>query len=450
MAKFRADLGRENNFTENGGNSRPTDFSQYKPLPDEPGLTVHNKAVIGLVAPARWAMFNPTVDEIEKYGFTSTPVFPDIEWGHLYFQVSTHRITNFSYPNGNTGFAYTVCPNEINKYLVEGLNLPPLFDTPVRCAYCEEKDRLWDVHKDAWESLGINRSDLSKDGYFDAMKKNDILQNTRDAARAATASARYILNIFDHDKFTGKRPMDEGQTALAWQSWYAPQSIYRGIQSLHTGLQEAGQPAYFDFENPAGVNVLSIVKDTTGWTKSSKIKTEYSVQNMGERYQYPADWLAYLNNDEAYADPSGYLKVLSYEEQKYYISQMNESKPSYNKKTTVDMGAARPVPPVQMQVPPAPQAPVAAPTPVKVAQVPQMPPSAPVAVAPVGPTPPPPASPVAAPPRAVAPIPTLPTAPPQPQAAPPASPVPAVGGAPIPDRNPPVGGPSNERINWDD
>ena len=453
MVQLKANLEKEGNFSENGAPKREVDLVQYSPLPDEGGTQAQNKVVVSLVAPARWKMFNPTGQDIEKFGLVPSHVFGgDMEWGSLYFQLPSHRVPNFQYPNGNTGFAHSLCPLALNKYLVEGLELAPLFDTPVRCAYCEEKERLWDAHNDAWKSLGIDKSELSKDGYFAAMKEHDLLSQTREAARNMTASEKYVVSVFDHDRFLLKRPLAEGQTVATWQSWYAPNKIYEGLRGLHKGLSDAGMPPFFDMENPQGVHILTMVKDTTGWTKTSRLKTEYTVQNLGERYAYSPEWVAYLKNDVNYADPSSYIHMLSYEEQRFYIEQAGEKK-SYNRerKTTVDVGA-QPLPPTQMAPPTAatvsgvpaqavvPQ-PAPAPAPAPVAQVP--PTAPPASAAQAAPVP----QPVT---LAGPPVPTLPTAAPV-AAAPPASPAPVVGGAPIPDRVPPVGGPPvvTGRVNWD-
>jgi len=467
MVQLKADLNRESNYNESGG-GRSYDPVQYSPLPTEGGMQVHNKVVVSLVAPALWKMFNPTVEDIDKYGLRGESVFgDDREWGSLYFQLPTHRVANFSYPNGNTGFAYSICPVALNKYLVEGLELAPLFDTPVRCAYCEEKERLWDEHNEAWESLGLDRGSLSKEGYFAAMKKHDILQTTRESARQATPMEKYVVSVFDHDKFTSKRQLDEGQTAVTWQAWYAPNAIYRGIKDLHKGLSDAGMPAFFDFSDPQGVHILSMLKDTTGWTAQSKLKTEYAVQNLGERYQYSPEWVAYLSDDRNYADPSSFMHMLSYEEQKFYIEQQNEKK-SFNRprKTTVTVpenlpAQAPPPPAAQAQATPqepaptqvapqaqTPPAPVPADTPAPAQATPPTPAPAPADTpAPAQATPPTPAPAPAGPP-----IPNLPPAATPATSPTPAAPVPATTGAPVPDRQPPVGGPppATARINWDD
>ena len=455
MAKLKADLVKESTFNEGGKGKRSFDPVQYSPLPTEGGTSAGNKVVVSLVAPALWSMFNPTAQDIEKYGLSSQNVFGgDREWGSLYFQIPSHRVMNFSYANGNVGFAYSVCPLALNKYLVEALGLAPLFDTPVRCAYCEEKERLWEAHNAAWASLDIDKGNLSKDGYFAAMKEHSILQQTRDAAYGVAASEKYVVSVFDHDKFTGKRNKDEGQEQVTWQSWYAPNAIYEGIKDLHKGLSDAGMPPFFDVENPAGVHILTMTKDTTGWTKSSKLKTKYAVQNVGEHYAYPPEWIAYLNADENLADPSSFIHMLSYEEQQFYIQTASE-KQSFNRKTatTVDTGGVQPTPPAQMAPPtqavPAaavPQ-PTAVPTPAVPVPAQTVPPQAvaPTPVAQVAPVPQPVAAggpPIPVLPAAVAPVP----------AATPATPAPVVGGAPIPDREPPIGGPppATGRVAWDE
>jgi hypothetical protein len=428
MVQLKANLEKERNYNENGSTGFKPPNPQYSPLPKEGGLIHPNKVVISLVNPARWKLFNPTEEEMGLYGMSHEHVFGgDMDWGSLYFQVPTHRVMNYQYPSG-TGFAQAICPNALNQYLTEGLGLSPLFDTPVKCAFCERESALWEDHNEAWASLGVDKRSLKTEGYKEMMNKHPILKSTREVAKNMRRVERYVLSVFDHDKFVGARPLDEGQTQVQWQSWYAPFSIYKGLNSLYKQKDQANLPMFFDFTRGA-VDLMTVTKDTTGWTPNSKIKTDYSIQAVGDTYQYPEEWLAYLTSGQNYADPSEYLRLLTYEEQKYYVDQAGQAKQGYNKpaSTHVDMGANQ-TPPTPAQTPP-PAIPVA--------QVPPMPQNVPAPAPAPAAQPPVPSMPT----PAVAPVPSAPV--------PPASPVPAIGGAPIPDRAPPVGAPAPGRADWD-
>lgn len=437
MVQLKADLQREYEYGQKNGGA-PHDMSQYRPLPLEAGLRVNNDVVVSLVAPARWKIFNPTQGEIDKYNLSSIPVFSDPEWGTLYFRVPTHKVRSFSFPNGSTGFAYTICPVHMNKYLVEGLNLSPMFDTPVRCAYCEESENWWQRHNARWEELGIDKKSLSKQGYRDQISGDKELRLTKDKAYEYKPTDRFILSIFDHAKFSGARPLDEGQTGVAWQSWYAPNSVYEKIRTLYTSLAESGMPMFFDFDQPRGVPILTVVKDTTACSTGNMLATEYDVTMIGKTHQYPSEWVAYLKNEASYADPSSYLHLISYEDQKYYLEQDRQKveAKSFNKpKASPMVGGssvgATPLPPAVPQQVAVPAAPVMAATP------PAVPSFTPVAAPPMG-------APAQTPPV----IPALAT--PSAKTFVPAAPVPAIGGGPIPNRTPPQAMPPAGGLNWDE
>lgn len=435
MVQLKADMNREYQYNTQRGGGTP-DASQYKPLPDGAGAKVNNDVVFSLVAPTKWQLFNPTPQDVEKYNLSPYPVFPDSEWGHISFKVPVHKIPRFSYPNGNVGFAYTICPNAFNKYLVEGLGLSPMFDTPVRCAYCEAAEQEWQTHNARWDDLGVDKKSLSKEGYREQVARDSILKETKRKAYDYKPMDRFVLSVFDQAKFEGKRPLDEGQTAVLWQSWYAPMSVYEKLRNLYNALTENGMPMFYDFDRPSGVQVLTVVKDTTACSKGNMMSTEYDLMNLNKFYQYPAEWLAYLKNDANYADPSSYLHLVSYEEQKYYLSQEHDAAEAknFNKKpSTMVPGSAIASPPAMVPpgAPPTPAFPAA----------PQM--SAPMP-APQTSSPMPPVAPAAGPP-----VPVLPqTSAPKPAFVP-AAPVPALSGAPIPNRMPPAGNPPPGRIDWD-
>ena len=354
MVRMAMDISREKGF---GESKSFADSSHWRPLPLEAGIRHNNNVVMSLLAPGRWGLFQVTPDKMSKYGLAPTPVFTDAEWGSLYFMVPTHRVEKFQHESGHEGFASVICPIEMNKYLVEGLGLNPMFDTPVRCAHCEAANRAWEDHNARWEELGIDKKALSTDGYRQAIKDDPILAATRNRAYDLKAVQRYVFNLFDHDKSIGVRPLDEGETQVQYQSWYAPFSVYEKVRNLYEALASSGATSmFFDLDRPSGVQLMTVVKDTTECSGKNMMRTKYDVINTGAEYQYAPEWLTYLRAESNWSDPSSYLKLISYEEGKFYVQAAEEQTQVYNRAAPTP---AAPVPPTPAApVPPIPQAPV--------------------------------------------------------------------------------------------
>jgi hypothetical protein len=425
MVKLMADVERSRAVEDKGSNA-PNIATLYKPAPFETGKKANNGVVISLVAPALWKMFNPTEEEAAKFGFVGAGqrVFPDPQWGHFFFKVPTHKVLNYQYEGGNKGFAYGICPVGLNQYLVQNLGINPLFDVPVRCAHCEKEEEYWNLYQQRLEALGHDNKTISKADRKQLTDKDAELKHYRDRAYDYRKVDRHIISIFDHDKYVAAA--SGGSEAPIWQFYYAPKAVSDDLDNLFVSLKSGDYPLFFEFGND-GVPILNLVKDTM----SGDLKrTEYSLVNTGAKYPYPPEWVEYLKNEAAYADPSIYFRFLTYQDQKFYIEQAESAHKRYNKAAES---------PVQAQVaPPAAVMPTVAAVPQQTAPpavAPAVPSAAPVNTAPVAAVP-------SVQPRP-APVPVMPPA----QTAMPTPVAPVSSGAPMPNRMPPV--PPSGRINWD-
>jgi hypothetical protein len=382
----------------------------FSPLPDAAKQKHNNGVLIPTFYPAKWKIFNPTVNDVAKFNMaskagssdpTSTLSVP-YDLCSFYFKVPVHSVSNYSRPDGSVGFANTVCPIHFNKYLTEVLGFEPLFNSPIRCAFCEEEQAWWNKFNARLEELGHTketRKNLSKDGYNDLVNKDSVLKNAREKARKLQASDKYVLPIMDYDQIAGVKPMREGQETIEHQMWLAPGKVFDKLATL-CEMSPDGQE-FYNMENTAGVQVLYIVKDTERCSQGNMMLTQYDVVAAPGRVVLDPSWLAYVQNVDAMVDPSDFLNLITYEEQRYYLGQA-----AAQASTPVTTPATPPVarPPVAAPAPPAAPvappvaatAPVAPPMPAASA-APPMPAPAPVAASPVpaqAPAAPVPASPI--------------------------------------------------------
>lgn len=475
-----------NGNTNKGGGSTYL----YKPLPFEGGLSIHNNVVIPLFSPEAWRIFNPTPEEVQKYGFIGdgTGLIGVTPGSTTYFvTLHTHRVSKFQHAT-HTGFANVLCPVKLNQELPK-LGISPIFDAPVRCAFCEMVSELWEEVNARWDELGIEKGSLSTDGYRDLMSQDPVLRPLNKLIRQTAVQEKHIFSVFDHDKFVETRQLDEGQEAVALQSYMAPYSVAKKLGNLFMSLSaaEASGSAvthFFDVDAPAGVPLVTIVKDAVKCKGKNMMLTEYDVitgtsHPPTAKQPYTAEWLAYFQNQANHIDPSSYLALATYEEGQRYAAEERSGASGFNKTTTAYNAPAAAPPPAQTAAPmqqlPPPQAPQAqaqppaqAPPPMQ-AQLPppaqaaqaQLPPPAQAPAQAVPAQASPPAMPVQAqPPVPATPFPVAPqqqqqAAPPVPQMPPQsvgaadAMGTPPPGGAPLPDRNPPPGAPPAGRRSWD-
>ncbi len=430
MAKMNMNYKAERDANQGSATPSKGVSKLFSPLPDAAKQKHNNGVLIPTFYPAKWKIFNPTANDVAKFNMAATgnaTASVPADLCSFYFKVPVHSVSNYSRPDGSVGFANTVCPIHFNKYLAEVLGFEPLFNQPVRCAFCEEEQAWWNKFNARLEELGHTketRKNLSKDGYNDLVNKDSVLKNAREKARKLQASDKYVLPIMDYDQIAGVKPMREGQETIEHQMWLAPGKVFDKLATL-CEMSPDGQE-FYNLENPAGVQVLYIVKDTERCSQGQMMLTQYDVVAAPGRVVLDPAWLTYVQNVDAMVDPSDFLNLITYEEQRYYLGQ----------------AAAQSTTPVT--------APVTAPVvkPPVAAAPPVAPPAAPVA------------PPVAATAPAAPPMPAAPQAPPMPAPAPvaaspvpaqaPASPVPA---SPIPivpqaQRTPPAGAPKPGKRAW--
>ena len=204
---FNMPLQKEKDFRDQ--KSSTVSKKLFKPLPDKAGEVVNNAVVIPTITPHIWKMFNPSLEEIQKYGmvpsFQSQIPEPLVTF---FFCLAVHDVGKFNRPDGSVGFSQVICPIQLNKYLSEVISWGPLFDNP-RCAFCEAEQEHWEITNARWDELGIDKKALNRDGYWDQINKDPILAAERRAISALKYKEKFAVSIFDHAKFTGVRQMDD-------------------------------------------------------------------------------------------------------------------------------------------------------------------------------------------------------------------------------------------------
>jgi len=456
MSNFNMPYQQDKESMDGGKGSWSLDF--YRPLPDKAKQTNRNQVIIPLFSPNNWALFNPTVEDAQKYGIAGGGGLVSLDANNplqtFYLRIAVHQVRKFHHKDGKVGHANVICPIEFNRYLTETLGKQPLYDMP-RCAFCEEASQMWDSHNERWDSIGVDKKGLSNEGYWDQIKRDPILSATHRTAKELGTTDRCIVSVFDHDKFTGVRKLDDGEEGVHHQIWYAPKSVYTELWNLYE-MTPGGFP-FFE-PTPQGWPIITVTKDTSECEGNNLRNTKYSVSYMGKMHLYPQEWTDYIRNQQSQVDPTQYLHQLSYEEGRFYISQLRESAnvpqgqqtqvpQEYNTAPAFSgaqlppgappMGASGSLP-QQQGAPPAPQgAPPAQPagTAAMAPPPPGSPPPGAQIGTPIPGSPPPPGTPPAAQPPAPAGSPP-PGAPPQQQL--PAQTAPAQPQAPIPQQPPAV------------
>ncbi len=310
----------------------------YRPLPEKgdiraaldkgnkEGLKVVNEIVVPLGMPSKWKIFNPDPATAQNLGYVNAPnpIALPAELNTYYFKFPVHEAANFTRPDGTVGFSWLICPDALNTYL-KSLSFGSLFEQP-RCAYCEQKDVWWGEYFARREVLGHSRESwqaMTADLRRSISDSDPILKRCKDLGKKYSPNDRYVVNVFDHDKFTGKRPLDENQQYVAHQVWLAPKTIFGKLENIFAMSKDqvaAGLDVpFFDTSSPMGCHVMSVIKDCTKCTKTSMRDTDYDVL-AGKRYKYPDQWLAYLDNVDAMVDPSEFLFLPSYADVSAYLA----------------------------------------------------------------------------------------------------------------------------------
>ena len=361
---------------DQGSNLQTVNF--FKPLPDIPGTTHTNEVFIPLFSPANWALFNPTEEMSQKLGMSLTNPLRGNSSSELYtfyFKIATHKVSNFVRPDGSTGFAQVVCPVKLNYYLEKHIQYKPLFIKP-RCPFCEAEAKAWVEFNDRWSKLGIDKKNLSKDGYRSMVKDDPVLSETRDRAYSLRAFDRIVMNVFDYAKFTGSRPLTEGEQ-LGYQTWFAPKAVLNALTAANSNANDHGISPFYDFYNSNGLQLVNVVKNTERCTQGNFRDTTYTCF-PGVTIPFDDNWKVYLTNLSNMPDPSSAFLTLPYEEALYYANQASDSATDYNSASIQAQAPAPVVPQAQAPViapPPnmGPDSPEAVPT----ASAPSLPPPSP-------------------------------------------------------------------------
>ncbi len=312
---------------EMGSKGRGTNsLKLFKPLPDKTGLKTNNEVFVPLFSPAKMKMFNPTPEQVVKYGMVGSGGLISVpeDLFTFYFKMSVHREVDFERLDGSVGFGYIVCPVKMNEYLTKVLGYGPMFDNP-KCAYCEKEQEWWNEHNNRWAELGYTdeaKKSLATDDYRKMIDGDPVLKTTRSTARNYQSTDRYAIQIFDHSKVSNVRPLDEGQTSIEYQLWLAPKSIFDKLTNIYDTSSETVKQGldvhFFDTSSPNGLHIINVIKDTSECTGNSMLRTKYDAL-AGKRAVYSPDHIAYLNNMNSMVDPSDFVFMLSYEEMRYYI-----------------------------------------------------------------------------------------------------------------------------------
>lgn len=300
---------------DNSKNSGSVDI--FYPLPNKAGEKISNDVIIPLFHVSTWKMFNPDQEAVDKYGLIGPGLIsvPEDLYS-FYMKIPVHGINDYARYDGTSGFTYVICPNQMNKYLVEILGYNQMFERP-KCAFCEREQEWWDKVNERWEQLGYSEDDrkrLTTENYRSMIQNDNVLRNARDTARKYKTMDRYVMPIFDHAKAIGSRPLDEGEEFVHHQVFMAPKTIYEKLSDLYMDHS-------VEFFNTTGpeVPVVSIIKDTRECYGNNLLQTKYDVMT-GKSHTYQEEWLEYINNTDMMVDPSRFIHMASYNDMMYHLS----------------------------------------------------------------------------------------------------------------------------------
>lgn len=309
---------------DNGGTPPPVNTTLYRPLPTEAKSKFTNELYIPLFTPDIWSMFNLSAEERVKLGLVDTnPLTPISEdeprVGTYQFKVPIHKIDKYTRQDGSVGYAQVICPVEMNNYLVQVLNRRPLFKNPT-CPHCQASDQGWADHNAQWDYLketkGLDKKSLTPDGYKATVDADPILKESRKRAHAFKVQYKYVLNVFDYSKFSGERAKAEDEN-FTHQFWFAPWTVFTGLQEIfEQDVNDQVRP-FFDHNDPEGIQIIRVIKDTMKCTSTNLRDTDYKVMK-GPKVKMDPAWKDYLTTLENMADPTEMLMILSTEEMAMY------------------------------------------------------------------------------------------------------------------------------------
>jgi len=410
----------------------------FRPRPFKAGEKATTKVIIPAFSPTGWRMFNPTAEQVSKFGLMgdgSGLIGIPNDLVTFTFNLATHPVEDFTRPDGSVGRALTLCPKQMNDYLTQVLEMEPMFRSP-KCAFCEEEQRWWDAHNERWEQLGIDKGDLNRDGYWAQINADSVLKSTYNTAKKYKHQSKNVVALFNYSKMLQEEPMEENES-LTLQLWYSPKSV---LEKLYTFYEE--EIPFYDLES--GAHILKIIKNTQECSGNDLMRTKYDVM-QAEKVALDQQWADYLSNPASLPDPSDLIHFISYEEQQYHVSGSEgqdynnaPQRPAENRQQPGVMAPPR-APDNTPENEPVNETPTAVTPPTTVAVTPLQAPPAPAPQAPAGP-----------------PVPMIPgagaTPPPATQAAPEAPQAPAgppVPAVPAPRTPPPGDRPPGQVRNWD-
>jgi len=294
---------REKQENPNKGNTAMAKI--YRPLPLVPKEEKPNRIFVPLMRPSDWKMFTSRGYSLRKPDGSPFDAF--------YLTLPLHRINNYS-DGGKARFSYILCNRKFNKFLVDVLDNESLFEDD-RCAFCEAEQQRWAEYNQLWETIGIDRKDLSKDGFQTALSTYPVLKSAYAQAKKLQPIDKNIINVFDLDKFTGMRPLDEGQQSVEYQYWATPKSIFDVL------FEEASDGEDFYNTDPTtGLRVVRVKRDNSDCNGNDMSRTKYTAKVLKENVPASAEWLSYLDDTRNMVDASDYIPVLKYEEAVYYVN----------------------------------------------------------------------------------------------------------------------------------
>jgi hypothetical protein len=317
--------------TEVEGTSSATKLTRmYKPLPHQTGKSFTNELYIPLYQPDMWKIFNKTPEEAEALGLVAgNPLAPRQGEDPVYtyhFKIPVHSIDKYEREDGSTGFHTFICPNEFNKYLTQVWGKSKMFKDG-SCPFCKARKQAWDDHNERWTQVLEDRGLIEKPkgkAYKSIVDSDPILSETFIAAtRTYEVSDKYITQVVDYGRIKGTVQIPEGEDA-GYQYWITPTSIVKMLNKFYEKAADKGHLPFFVFDDPEGLRLIEVDKDTTKCSNNNFRDTDYTV-TLGDYVQPEEAWKTYMTSLSNMADPSEIISILTAEEMQQYIGGSSSS-----------------------------------------------------------------------------------------------------------------------------
>jgi len=273
-----------------------------------------NKLFFALFSPSRWSLMKPTT-ETDPLGLRNHGSLPDDTWT-FYWKVFGHYI-----PTSSGRVLFVLCAPEQNKFHVDVLKYKPLLKD-ARCRYCDESRLWWGKFDEVWKTAKDPRAGGAlvnpdrwsykdnREHFEEIVKNNPALAQAKDEAGKWTTGPRWVFSVFDISKYLGERPMDEGETQVDYQLYFAPKTIFDGLNTLYTNGNR-----FFNTDAPS---LILLTKDCSQGSRNTK----YGISNIGP-WQIGQQEKAYLDDEKMLPDlapgmfgqENSLVYILSYDEQ---------------------------------------------------------------------------------------------------------------------------------------